>query len=100
MGTSKLESKFQSELIKDLKRLFQGCLVIKLDPRYIQGLPDLIILYKQRWATLEVKRSAKAPHRPNQKFYVDLMNRMSFSRFIYPENKKEVLHELEQAFKR
>lgn len=100
MGVSKLESKFQRDLIKELKRLFKGCLVIKLDPRYIQGLPDLLILYKQKWATLEVKRSATAAHRPNQEFYVNLMNRMSFSRFIYPENKKEVLHDLEQAFKR
>lgn len=96
----KLENWFQKNLIKDLKRLFKGCIVLKLDAKYIQGIPDLIVLYKKHWATLECKRSAKAPHRPNQDYYVDLMNKMSFSRFIYPENREEVLNELQQAFKR
>lgn len=100
MGKTKLEREFQSKLIKDLKKLFEGCFVIKLDAKYIQGIPDLIVLYKNKWATLECKRSAKARCQPNQKFYVALMNKMSFSRFIYPENKEEVLHDLEQAFKR
>lgn len=100
MGRTKLESKFQSELIKDLKRLFKDCIVTKLDSRYIQGIPDLLVLYKNKWATLECKRTANASHRPNQDYYVTKMNNMSFSRFIYPENKEEVLHDLEQAFKR
>lgn len=100
MRRTKLESKFQSELIKDLKRLFKDCIVTKLDSRYIQGIPDLLVLYKNKWATLECKRAANASHRPNQDYYVNKMNNMSFSRFIYPENKEEVLHDLEQAFKR
>lgn len=100
MGKTKLESKFQSELKKTIKRLFPGCIVTKLDARDIQGIPDLLVLWKDKWATLECKRSANATHRPNQDYYVDKMNKMSFSRFIYPENEKEVLHELEQAFKR
>ena len=92
-----LESKFQSNLIKELKQLFEGCMVLKLDAKYIQGIPDLLILYKNKWATLECKTRKK--YRPNQKFYVNLMNKMSFSRFIHPGNKEEVLHELQQAFK-
>ena len=100
MGKTKLESKFQSELKKTIKRLFPGCIVTKLDARDIQGIPDLLVLWKDKWATFECKRSANATHRPNQNYYVDKMNKMSFSRFIYPENEKEVLHELEQAFKR
>lgn len=95
---SKLESKFQSELIKDIKNRFPGSIVLKNDPNYLQGVPDLTIFYNDRWATLEVKKSAKASHQPNQDFYVDRMNDMSFSRFIYPENKEEVLHELQQSF--
>ena len=97
---TKLERDFQSKLIKKLKAMFEGCLVMKLDSSYIQGIPDLLILYKNKWATLECKRSAKAKVRPNQKFYVALLNKMSFSRFIYPENEEEVLHELRKAFKR
>lgn len=96
---SKLESKFQAELIKDLKRIFPGCIVLKNDPNYIQGMPDLTIFYRDRWATLEVKKSASASHQPNQDYYVEMMNRMSFSRFIYPENKEEVLHELQQSLR-
>lgn len=91
------ESEYQSHLIKQLKVLFPSCIVLKNDPNYIQGVPDLLILYNDRWASLECKRSAKATHRPNQEFYVDKMNEMSFSAFIYPENEAEVLDALQRA---
>ena len=93
------ESKFQADLKKELKRLFPGCIVTKLDSSDIQGIPDLLVLYKDKWATLENKKSENAPKRPNQEYYVNKMNEMSFSRFIYPENKEVVLNELQQAFK-
>lgn len=93
-----IESKFQSDLIKEIKKIFPGCIVMKNDSSYIQGIPDLLVLYGERWAALEVKRSARASHRPNQNYYVDKMNEMSFSRFIYPENKEEVLNELQYTF--
>lgn len=92
------ENKFQHELIQDLKSLFPGCIVMKNDPSYIQGIPDLIVLYRDKWATLECKKSAGAEKQPNQDYYVECMDRMSFSRFIYPENKEEILNELQQAF--
>lgn len=88
------ESKFQADLKKELKEMFPGCIITKLDSGDIQGIPDLLILYKKMWATLENKRSANAPKRPNQEYYVDKMDEMSFSRFIYPENKDQVLDEL------
>ena len=94
-----LENKFQSKLIKELKKIFPGCIVMKNDSSYIQGIPDLLILYKNKWASLEVKKSANASKRPNQQYYVDLMNKMSFARFVNPENKKEVLDELRKTFK-
>lgn len=94
----KLESDFQSNLKKELEEIFPGCIVTKLDSGDIQGIPDLIILYKDKWATLENKRNAKAKKRPNQEYYVEKMNNMSFSRFIYPENKEEVLTELKGKF--
>ena len=96
---NKKESEFQSKLIKELKETFKGCLVIKLDPNYIQGIPDLLILYNNKWASLECKKSSTAKRRPNQDYYVELMNKMSFSRFISPENKEEVLNDIQQAFK-
>ena len=93
-----LESKFQSDLKKELKKIFPGCIVTKLDSGDIQGIPDLLILFKNKWATLECKKNASASKRPNQEYYVGLMNEMSFSRFICPENKDEVLSELKQVF--
>lgn len=93
-----LESKFQADLKKELQTRFPGCIVTKLDSSYIQGIPDLLVLYKDKWATLECKKSANAKKQPNQPYYVDKMNEMSFSRFIYPENKEEVLNELQQTF--
>ena len=94
----KLERDFQKNLIKDLKSMFKGCIVMKNDSSYIQGIPDLMILFKDKWASLEVKKSAKASKRPNQKYYVDTMNDMSFSRFIFPENRDSVLTELKEFF--
>ena len=92
------ESEFQKKLISEVKEKFKGCVVLKNDPVYIQGVPDLLILYKDRWAGLEIKRSASSSHRPNQDYYVQKFNEMSFSRFIFPENKDEVLNELERFF--
>lgn len=93
-----LESKFQANLIKEIKDKFPGCVVMKNDSSYIQGIPDLLVLHKDKWCALEVKKSATASHQPNQDYYVDKMNDMSYATFIYPENKKEVLSELEQRF--
>lgn len=92
------ERKYQASLIKKLKRLFPGCLVLKNDPTYMQGIPDLLILYNDRWAALEVKASKSAKHRPNQNHYVEHMDDMSFAAFIYPENEEQVLDEVQRAF--
>ena len=92
-----LESKFQKELIDDIKARFPGAIVLKNDPNYIQGMPDLTIFYGDKWATLEVKKSETASHQPNQDYYVQTMNKMSFSAFIYPENKEEVLYDMARS---
>ena len=95
----KLERDFQGNLIKEIKERFPGSIVLKNDSSYLQGIPDLTVFYKNRWATLECKKSDKEHHQPNQDYYVDKMNSMSFSRFIFPENKEDVLNELERSFK-
>ena len=94
--SSRLESGFQDRLIDKLKKLFPGCMVFKMDQ--IQGIPDLLILYRNKWASLECKQSASAKRQPNQEYYVKKMNEMSFSRFVSPENKEKVLDELRQIF--
>ena len=91
----KVERNFQAKLVKELRTKYPDDIIFKCDA--IQGIPDILILHGKTWASLECKRSAKAPHRPNQDYYVGKMNAMSFSRFIFPENKEEVLNELEQA---
>lgn len=96
---AKLESKFQKELMDEIKAEYPGCLIMKNDSGYIQGIPDWTILYKDKWAVLEAKREAKAKHQPNQEYYVEQLDNMSFSRFVYPENKDEVLSELRKIFK-
>lgn len=95
--SARLESGFQDRLIKTIKEMFPGCMVFKMEQ--VQGLPDLLVLYKKKWASLESKRASKAIRQPNQEYYVDKMNDMSFSRFICPENKEEVLNELRESFK-
>lgn len=93
-----LERTFQASLIKELKSRFPGCIVIKTDPNYIQGTPDLLVLYKDHWAALECKNSQKAKRQPNQAFYISYMKDMSFADFIWPENKEEILNAMETAF--
>lgn len=94
--SSRLESGFQDKLVAELKSTFPGCMTFKMDQ--IQGIPDLLVLYKDKWASLENKKSAKAKKQPNQEYYVERMNDMSFSRFVCPENKDDVLTELKQFF--
>lgn len=94
-----LENSYQSKLIKRLKKTFPGCIVLKNDADYIQGIPDLMVLYKDRWATLECKKSIKAKHQPNQDYYVEQMNKMSYSSFIFPENEEQVFKDLVKVFR-
>ena len=95
---AKLESKFQKDLMDEIIETYPGCIIMKNDSGYIQGIPDWTILYKDKWAVLEAKRERNAKHQPNQDHYVEQLNNMSFSRFIYPENKDEVLAELRKVF--
>lgn len=96
-----LESKFKSELIEELESLFPGCLILHNNAGLRQGIPDMLILWKTHWAILEVKRkepTRASDFRPNQEWWIEELNKMSFSACIYPENKEEVLRELQQAF--
>ncbi len=92
------ENQYQAKLIRRLKRMFPGCEILKNDSRYLQGILDLTIFWKDRWAMLEVKASEDAREQPNQGYYVEKMNRMSFAAFIFPENEEEVLSALQEAF--
>lgn len=95
----KLESQFKSELKEKISAMFPGCYIFDMDPTTCQGIPDTLILHGKQWAMLESKRYASAPHRPNQDWYVEELNRLSFAAFIYPENEEEVLRELQQALR-
>jgi hypothetical protein len=92
------ENQYQSRLIKKLERMFPGIVILKNDPRNAQGILDLTLLYRDRWASLEVKRSANAAVQPNQDYYIEQLDNMSFAAYIYPENEQEVLYALQQAF--
>ena len=98
---TKLESKFQKELIDEVKERYPGCIALKNDSGYMQGFPDWTILYKDKWAVLEVKKERGAHKQPNQEYYVNKLNEMGgFSRFVFPENKDEVLEDMDTLFKR
>jgi hypothetical protein len=97
-GDVMLERDYQRLVIEELRQIFPGCLIVKNDSGYLQGFPDLTILWHDKWAALEVKASYDAPNMPNQEYYVDLLNNMSFAAFICPENQEEVLNALQHAF--
>ena len=92
------ESKFQAHVIERLQMTFPGCVVIKNDPQYLQGIPDILLLTNGFWAMLEVKASKRSPIQPNQEYYVNLLSKMSFAAFIFPENEEEVFNDLQHAF--
>ena len=85
---------YQGKLVTKIEALLPDCFILKLDPDQYQGIPDLLILFEGKWAMLEVKASESAPVRPNQEYYVELFNNLSFASFIYPENEADVLEEL------
>lgn len=89
-----LESRFQANLIKEIKRALPGCIVFKHDGNYIQGFPDIVVYYQDKYAMLECKRSENESHRPNQDYYIKKFNDMSFGSFISPETKHVVLKEM------
>ena len=93
------ESQFQKQLKRELKENFPGCIIFKLDPQQLGGVPDLLVLYEDKWAALECKNSEGASHRPRQDGRVEQMNEMSYASIVYPENRKEVLNDLERLFK-
>jgi hypothetical protein len=97
-GDLMLERDYQAYLIKELRRRFRGCVVLKNDGSYQQGIPDLLILFEDQWAVLEVKASFDAPEQPNQGWWIEELSHMSFAAFIYPENESEVLNALREAF--
>lgn len=92
------ERDYQAKLIKTLRLEFPGCVILKNDASYLQGIPDLVIFWHEHYAFLEVKQSKRASHQPNQEYYVDTLDKMSFAAFIYPENEKEVLDDIRQTF--
>lgn len=94
-----LERDYQADLIKKIKRLLPGCLVVLNDPNYIQGIPDLTVFHGPKWALLEVKASERSKERPNQRYYVEKYGEMTFCSFIYPENEEEVLNALQEALR-
>ena len=93
------EAKFQSNLKKSLKSKFDDCYIFKTNCNEMQGAPDLLVAWRGKCGYLECKRSATASHRPNQDYRVNKINEEGgFARFIYPENRDEVLKEMEEFF--
>lgn len=92
------ENDFQRQVVRELRELLPGCLVLKNDSSYIQGIPDLSVLSGECWAFIEIKRSADEPYRPNQEYYLEKAKNESMSWTLYPENKKEVFDEIQRSF--
>lgn len=91
------EREFQSRLIQELETRFSDCIILKTDPNYIQGFPDLLMLWNDKWAALECKRSATSSHQPNQDYYISMLNEMSYASFVSPENMEVVLNDIQST---
>lgn len=91
-------SGFKARLIKNIKSSFPECVIFLTDAGYVQGAPDIIVLCRDKWAALEVKATEKSSKRPNQLWWVNQLNDMSYSSFVYPENEEVVLNDLQITF--
>ncbi len=94
-----LESKFKTDLIKEIERLFPGAIVLKTNANQIQGMSDNIILFRNKWAAFDAKKDEDSPHQPNQDYYIGLLNEMSYAAFVHPKNKEDFLYDLQQTFR-
>lgn len=92
-----LEGPYKTQLTRKIRKRLPGAMVLRLDANHLQGVPDILVLYGEKWGSLEGKANPDAPYQPNQQYYVDLMNQMSFSAFINPSNEEEVLRALQHA---
>lgn len=95
-GRRALESRFQSSVKHELETKYPGCIVRKNPPGQENGFPDLVMYYGPIWAMFECKREKDARKRPNQKWWVERLDEMSFARLIFPENRERVMGELDE----
>lgn len=89
------EANLQARIIKYLER--KGLYVIKTGGLGTpSGCPDIIALLDGGgWFALEVKASKSAKFQPLQKATIEKLDKMYFSRVVYPENWDEVRAEIE-----
>lgn len=92
-----LEREYQTQVVRSILTAFPGAVVLKNDPTYLQGIPDWTVLYADRWAALEIKQSGRSRKQPNQDYYIDKLNFMSYAAFMYPENEGEVFDALQHT---
>lgn len=97
---SKLESDFSEVFTDALEEAFPDSMVIKGNSAYRQGVPDWLLLDGPNWAALELKRDETAKKQPNQPYYVEKMNGMSYAAFVTPSNYREVIDEIQSTFRR
>lgn len=95
---SKAETNYQRGLIIRLERMLPGCMILKNDPRQLQGVPDLLVIYNKWWGALEVKTDSGRKE-PNQEHYVTKMNQMSFASFISPSTESEVFRAIQRSIR-
>lgn len=91
-----LESKFQANLIKQIKQVLPEATILKNDPNYIQAIPDLLVILERRCLAIECKRSKTAPFRPNQEYYLKKFDGV----VAYPGNEREIIDEVIEVFYR
>lgn len=90
-------SGFKTKFIRNLKVRFPNCVVLLTDPQYLQGVPDILMLLEDTWFAFEVKATKTSSRRPNQEWWIDILNRQSYASFVYPENEEEVIREVQQS---
>ena len=89
------EAKFQSEILKFLKKHGAVALKFQQNATTPAGVSDIFFCKEGFYGFIEVKRAKNASLRPGQKEFVEKMNNWSYGKIVYPgecweETKKEL----------
>ena len=94
------EATFRTKWLNKFKKLSPDIFIEFADPKRKNGIPDVIIFYKKKYARLETKRSKNASKRLHQQYYIDYFNSQGiYAAFLTPENQEEVYNALRRYFK-
>lgn len=94
----KLESTFEKEFCKALRQTLGERYTYTFKLTAAKGIPDRLILYKDKYALLEFKQYKNAKKQPGQETWVGHFDNLAYAAIVYPENAEKVMQDILNYF--